>query len=251
MRKLSAFFAVALLVLAGAASAAVVPFSGSIGVSIAGLPPIAATGSGLATINGSGGGTHVSTMLIPSSPFAATSVQVPVTDPGAFPIQGVQATVHNASGTFVSGAGEGTLNGPMAVVGVAKVCLFAPCSAPPPANVSVPLGVIGAGGTTTAFVLVNATVQGNPWTTGSAAVGTVVEAGFAHGPASATSSTAIGSGVLRLVTPTFVSTNIAASSVLATFGIFDLHLGVPEPGTLLLLGSAAAGLALFGRTRRS
>ena len=186
---------------------------------------------------------------MPSSPFATTGVVVAVTDPAAFPIQGVQATAHNATGSFDGGVG-GTLSGPMAILGFNKVCLFAPCSAPPPANVSVPVEVIGVGGTATASMLVNVTVVGNPWTTGATEVGTITQAGFAHGPASATSSTAIGSGVVRLVTPVFVSTNIGASSVLPVFGFLDLHLGVPEPGTVALLGSAVAGLLLAGRTRR-
>ncbi|MDJ0864612.1 MAG: PEP-CTERM sorting domain-containing protein [Myxococcota bacterium] len=252
MRKLSGILLAALLALgfAGSASASIKLFAGGLGVSIAGLPPIAATGTGVATLNGSAGGTHVTSLLLPATAFAATGVVVPVTDPGAFPIQGVQATVANATGSFASGSppNPNPLNGTMAVVGAAKVCLFAPCSAPPPANVTVPLSVIGVGGTTTAFFLVNATVQGNPWTTGTVAIGTVVQSGFAHGPASGTSSTAT-SGALRLVSPTFVSTNIAASAVLPTFAILDLHL--PEPGTLLLLGSGAVGLVLFGRSRRS
>ncbi len=251
MRELSSIILIALFIfglLVGSASAAVTPFSGSIGVSIAGLPPIGATGVGLATVNGSGGGAHVSSLIIPSAVFSTASVVVPVTDPGAFPILGVQATLANGTGIFIGGGATGTLAGPMAIQGVAKVCLFAACGASPPANVSIPLSVIGVGGTTTASVLVSATVVGNPWTTGTAAIGTVVQSGFAHGPASLTSSTASASGMLRLVTPTLFSTNLG---VLPTFGIFDLHLGVPEPDTLLLLGTGVAGLVLFGRSRRS
>ena len=73
--------------------------------------------------------------------------------------------------------------------------------------------------------------------------------GFQHGPASLTSSTAAASGQVRLVTPIFISTNISAISVLRGFALMTLHL-VPEPGTLLLLGSGIAGLVVFGRTRR-
>jgi hypothetical protein len=72
--------------------------------------------------------------------------------------------------------------------------------------------------------------------------------GFAHGPASATSSTAMLSGSLLLVTPIFVSTNIAGSAVVPAFGFLNVHF-VPEPGTLGLLGSGVASLLLLGRGR--
>jgi len=38
--------------------------------------------------------------------------------------------------------------------------------------------------------------------------------------------------------------------VLPAFGILTLNF-VPEPGTLVLLGSGIAGLVMFGRSRRS
>ncbi len=236
------------LAVASQATADPVPFAGQLSLQIStALDPVAVTATGIADVTSVDG--HIATLIVPSSPFATTGVVVAVTDPAAFPIQGVQATAHNATGSFDGGVG-GTLSGPMAILGFNKVCLFAPCSAPPPANVTVPVEVIGVGGTVTASMLVNVTVVGNPWTTGATEVGTITQAGFAHGPASATSSTAIGSGVVRLVTPVFVSTNIGASSVLPVFGFLDLHLGVPEPGTVALLGSAVAGLLLAGRTRR-
>jgi len=70
-----------------------------------------------------------------------------------------------------------------------------------------------------------------------------------HGPASnGASSAANGSGAVQLVTPIFVSTNIGASAIVPGFGILNLHF-VPEPGTLMLLGSGIAGLVAFGRSR--
>ena len=52
------------------------------------------------------------------------------------------------------------------------------------------------------------------------------------------------------MTPVFLSINIGASAVVPIFGILDVHF-IPEPGTLLLLGSGIARLVLFGRTRRA
>ncbi|MDJ0869481.1 MAG: hypothetical protein QNK03_25480 [Myxococcota bacterium] len=49
------------------------------------------------------------------SSFSTASVVVPVTDPSAFPIMGVQATLANGIGIFTGGGGTGTLAGPRAV----------------------------------------------------------------------------------------------------------------------------------------
>jgi hypothetical protein len=174
--------------------------------------------------------------------FATAGLVIPVTDPGTAPIQGVQLTAQNGPGAF-SGS---PLSGTMPLSGIAKICLFGPCGGPAPANVSIPLSVVGVGGTAKVTFFVNITVQGNPWTTGTAMIGTLVQAGFAHGPASGTSSTAALSGRVRLVTPIMVSTNIGSFAVVPSFGVLDLHF-VPEADTFALL---AAGFAMLGATGR-
>ncbi|HTY19567.1 MAG TPA: PEP-CTERM sorting domain-containing protein [Myxococcota bacterium] len=245
MRKWLLALVLAILGLgASAAQATTLGFTGFLAIQIATLAPVAVSGSGLATVGGAGN--HVSSLSIPASPFSANGLIVPVTDPSAAPIAGIQATIHNGAGAF-SGPG---LVGAMAINGVTKVCLFAPCSVPPPANLSVPISVVGAGGVSFAGNLVNATVVGAPWTVGTALVGTLTAMGFHHGPASLSSSTAQLSGALRLVTPVFISTSIGASAVVPAFGILDLHF-VPEPATLLLLGSGVVGLTLLGRSKRA
>jgi hypothetical protein len=250
MRKLFGFLAAGLLVLgsAGSAQAAALGFTGSIAVQIATLPPVNLAATGVATVNGSGGTGHLTELDLPANIAQIAGFVVPVTDPAAFPIVGVQVTAMNAAGNFDDGGG--TLGGTMAILGTAKVCLFAPCATPPPANVVVPLSNVGVGGTATVSALVNLTVVGAPWTTGTAAVGTVTQMGLAHGPASLTSSTALPGGVVQLVTPVFVSTNIGASAVLPVFARATLQF-IPEPGTLILLGSGIVGLVAFGRTRQS
>ena len=248
MRKLLSAFAISLLALGavGQAQAAVLEFSGALGIQLATLPPVLISGTGMATVNPAGGGVHVDTLLLAASPFATAGFILPVTDPAAAPIAGLQLTAHNSDGNF-SGA---VLGGTMPIVGVTKVCLFAPCTAPPPANLTVPLNNLGQGGSATVATLVNITAIGAPWTAGTVSVGTVSITGFQHGPGSLASSTAQASGSIRLVSPVFVSTNIGASAVVPVFGILDLHF-VPEPGTLLLLGSGIAGLVMFGRSKRS
>jgi hypothetical protein len=74
--------------------------------------------------------------------------------------------------------------------------------------------------------------------------------GFAHGPASGTTSTAQPSGVVQLVTPSQVRTNLSLGTNVKVSVLTELLIHfVPEPGLLLLLGSGVFGLALLGRSR--
>ena len=120
-------------------------------------------------------------------------------------------------------------------------------------------GLITVGG----FSAVRISLEAAPWTvktataidqtddnTGAAAFHNVTRMGFAHGPASGTTSTAQPSGVLQIVTPSQVRTNLSLGSnvKLATITQLLIHF-IPEPGLLLLLGSGVVGLAVLGRSR--
>jgi hypothetical protein len=258
--RLFALFAVTCLAIdIPQASAAAIPYVGTLSIqmidpnprpplTVIPLPPAVAAGAGVAVV--SSAGSHVQSLAVPSSAFNAAMLSVPVTDPMVAGIKGIQATFHNAAGAF-SGS---PLAGSMALNGVTKICFFGTACSNATANLSVPLSLVGVGGTAayppgTTSATFNLTVRGAPWTAGTAAVGTLTQMGFQHGPASATSSTAADSGAVRLVTPIFVSTDIGALQVVPGFAFLDLHF-VPEPSTLLLLGGGIAGLVMIGRTKR-
>lgn len=179
--------------------------------------------------------------------FATAGFVVPVTDPGAFPIAGLQATAMNAAAAFETAAG--VLGGQMGLIGTNKVCLFGACSTAV-SNLNVPLDPVGVGGPAFATGAVNLTVVGAPWTAGTAAIGTVTRMG---GTAAATQNGgATIANDVTLVTPVFVSTNIGASAVVPVWGTlnFTVTTSSPEPGTIAGLGAAIAALTAMGLARR-
>jgi len=245
MRKLSFALAASLLALglAGQSQAVQLGFTGDLQIAISVLSPASLPGSGTATVNGAGPAGHLTGLTIPANAFAIENFIVPVTDPGAAPIKGVQVTAANEQGSF-SGTGGSGFGGTMPIQGATKVCLFGACSAAV-ANLVVPLTPVGAGGFAQVTAAVNLTVIGAPWTTGTVSIGTL----SAQGGVAPASNTGAASGSVSLVTPVFVSTNIGASAVVPVFAFANLHF-VPEPGTLVLLGAGIAGLMSYGRTRR-
>lgn len=228
------------------------------------LPPIVIPQSGSVTPGVSRNSASVLTGIsIPTPPpIVATAGQViPVTDPGAAPIKGIQATAANGAGSF-SGTPNAVFGGQMPLVGVNKVCLFLSCSIAT-ANIEVPISVVGLGGATAVTGAVNLTVIGAPWTTMTAAVGTItIMGGVNLTPEGGQGSQQIipGNGTqmtvdnVSLVTPVFVSTNIGASAVVPVFGVFNFVItttrDTPEPAAIAALGASIAALVTVGVSRR-
>lgn len=225
---------------AGVAQAASLPFRGSLSIAIAGFG-VGLPGAGAVEVDGLG---HLGAWSVGESAFATEGLVVPITTSAAAPVGGLQITARNGEGRFERGSG-----GEMAILGAAKVCVFGPCSTAV-ANLVVPLSVVGAGGTATAEGAINVTVIGAPWTTATASVGGETAVGWARGPQGLTSSTALPSGEIQLVTPIRILTNLPNDlASIAAFGVLTLHF-VPEPTTFVLVGAGLAATAAAGRRKR-
>jgi hypothetical protein len=124
-------------------------------------------------------------------------------------------------------------------------------------NLQVPLDPVGAGGVAVAPPAgsLQVTVLGTGWTTGTVAVtgittatpgglwiNTVTYAGYDN-------RTPAHRGSLLLVSPFKVVTNAAGNLVVLARQSLVFEGEVPEPGTLLLLGSGVAGLVWLGHER--
>jgi hypothetical protein len=253
------------------------------------LPTLTNTFEGVAVLNGSGGGipAHLSTLtLAGSNVIGATTAMVQITDPnvaanGIATIR-IQAELGTGALAPISGAVASTsptlTKNILPLRGLAKVCLlstacglFLPLELTQPTNTTTPSPAIkgvGIGGLLTIGKgsLINISIEAAPWTikqstkidqisTPMTPAGfkffiNVANAGWAHDPNSATTTTAQPSGAVQLISPMQIRTNLAAgtSVKLSLFSVLNLHF-VPEPGMLLLLGSGVAGLVLLGRHR--
>jgi hypothetical protein len=273
----SALVACIALGMAGTARAATLPFTGTLGINIFGMrellpsPPwygpriyLTVPGAGSAQLTDDGS-LHLLSLTLPSGAFGPSTVTFPGSRVAGTGISSLRFTLsQNLSGKFSGISGGPTGGGPMGLSGVAKVCLTFATSCI--ANISVPLtptpggAGFGTGGTVTVPGAVSVTMQNAPWTIGqpimtihtpnSTITTPMLPGGFAHGPASLTSSTAQPSGVLQLVTVSKVYTSLTgAFPEVPLSGVLTLHF-VPEPGTLMLIGSGIGGLALYGRRKR-
>ncbi len=235
-------------------------FDATLTVDVVGVAAVSDNNIGVATINGSGGGTNITTFAFPGGLFDISSTVTP--SGTGLPFTAVEFTVMLDSGTVMATTPAAPLIGSLPVPGNVRVCLLLSCLA----NVDVPLtengtrGVGLGGAPITVGGLVSVTLSGALWadltftlttiTPTASSTSMFTAAGFAHGPASNTGTTATASGVLQLVTPvTINASGLGQSGAVPTFGILNIRF-LPEPALLLLFGSGALAVGLLGMRRR-
>ena len=284
MRKLFVLLSSAALLLgmAGSAAAVVLNWEGTNTLLLGDFPRNSGVrGGGVATINKTGGLGHLQTLRLAASrgQVRGDFTQL-VTDPDVLAnnIYAIAYTaIRGTTGTLapISGAAQSTTvltQNQIGVTGTVRLCLLnTTCNIAlvlilQQTTVNSAVVGVGIGGLLTigADSNIKISIQGAPWTIKTITLvdeqttlneGNQISVvkkltGFAHDPSSGTTSTAQPSGVIQLVTPSQVRTNLALGSNanVASGQTLFIHF-IPEPGLLLLLGSGVAGLALLGRRR--
>jgi hypothetical protein len=234
-------------------------------------------GTGVATINGSAGGKHLNTIYwtrgLTFTGGNNVPETIPLTDPENLTFQSLRATgMQLGTQTFNGISGGPPLGSKNTGVppGQMKLCILFPGCAnylPLPFGNTAGTAGVGVGGVVTVWPFTKGagfkiSVHGAPWTIGLASIENVTTEtpngaittytktiqGFAHGPASGSTTAAI-SGVLQVVTPALVWTSLGAPDTWQAW-TFEVRLHfIPEPSALLILGPGVAGLLLLGRRR--
>ncbi len=268
LRKLSGIACAAVLLTAGTANAAPIPANLSLTVTIQNIGSVAIAGTGIVSVTGG-------SLSVPAALSLATTINLPVTTTTAvvsvigkkgidqlaatFSPAGVPAAELCPAGLTPRACvtGGGTLGGPMALSGTVSVNLGGGVIIP----INLGAALVGLGGTTTQPPVTGFFFENGVWTNGTAVIqfttvttGTTLVLGmtFSSMGTVAQTVTAMGSGTalspgntVTLVTPTFV---LALGNKLPVFATFTVQL-IPEPGTLLLLGTGIVGLAAVGRRK--
>jgi hypothetical protein len=296
MGKFSRWAALAVIAasaLAAPAGADKLLFSGTHAIKFAQngvLKEVSATGTGVAVVNGGGGGSTLNTIKL-TRPFAKINAKALATTPGIgideIRFQNVRINPFLAGPDKIPGefapilaAAKGTVamslsRSTLPAAGTIRLCNLSGCPGSVPikltqTNKGVALGP-GVGGTFTAAGMsgTKVTVMGNPWTVNTTAVsyrtamGGVANfnlAGTAKGPLGMTGSTlntvmgtmgSVMGGTLQLVSGIQTTCAGCGGNNSPSGQITRLTLNfAPEPSLLALFTAGAAAVALLGLARR-
>ena len=234
---------------------AVATSSGTLRVRLARLPTFVVPSAGVAQVTDDGS-LHLLSFTLPGGTFGPSTVTHYVLETAVTGISSLRFTLsQNLSGSFSGISGGPPGGGPMGLSGIAKICVWIEpiCSS----GIFFPLtpttggAGFGIGGTASHPGAVALTMYHAPWTIGQPTMtihtpnSTITTPTLPGGFATPPSATAQSSGVLQLVTVTKIR-GVPGFAEGPAFAILNLHF-VPEPGTLLLLGSGVVGLAFIGR----
>ncbi len=237
MRNLLKIVLAAGLAMALAASAQAAQFQNSqVSYGLSTLPPLVATGSGsgvstpgMVTIATAGWAVTGPTLitLAPTAAAPLTALNIVLTAPGPCTFTG------------------SPIGGPCALGGTANALVG---GAP---FLIVPLSGMGAAGRQM-FGPYGSWIDAQSWQTGVATptvagVGLTTDNGALHQTTGYDNRTPGGNGTIKLVAPGGLMSTLGGN--LPLFVSMTLNF-VPEPGTLLLLGSGIAGLAILGRKKQ-
>ena len=263
---------VGLCLTAGGASAKVLDWDGTISLEMVenpefffgGPPEGGGVASGVATLNASGGGDHLTTLGLAGGLTTSSAVSV---TPSFAPLRVVRWDATLGSGLLapISGGATGAplTQNTLPLRGELRLCVvFMECISfiPIPLTVGGTRGVgigglitfngFGAGGAKASLVAapwtIGTAVASNGSTPNGAPTATVSRMGFAHGPASGSASTGRPDGVVQLVTPIQIDSNLMGRiGIIASLRLVL----VPEPGTASMLGAGVAAMAWLARRR--